>query len=169
LLHAKKALTTYASPASQIRKYQGDGLGEADSRPWKLQKQGSGSSSSSSSFRGDLPPPREDNSSFRNGSNRDTTRNIPACIACEGNHRLQNHPPSTTTFGDGSSCFTAMRDGELWTIKPFQGPNPKRVCVAFNLPQGCHRPHDVPAQHICSLCGKEHGAVPRNSSCSRRS
>ncbi|KAJ6508291.1 hypothetical protein C8R45DRAFT_922054 [Mycena sanguinolenta] len=165
MLHAKKAVVAYASD-SLTRKYQPNDR-ETEQHSSKLQKHGNGgfSSSSASSSRSDSSA-RGDNHSFRNG-NRDSTRSVPTCIACEGNHRLQNHPPKATSFPDGSSCFSAMRDGELWTSKPYQGPNTRRVCIAFNLPQGCHRAHEVPALHICSLCGKDHGAVPRNTACAR--
>ncbi|KAJ6449278.1 hypothetical protein C8R45DRAFT_1114769 [Mycena sanguinolenta] len=157
MLHAKKAMVVYASD-SLTRKYEHSS---------KLQKHGNGgfSSSLASSSRSDSSA-GGDNHSERNG-NRNSTRSVQTCIACEGNHRLQNHPPKATLFPDGSSCFSAMRDGEVWTSKPYQGPNTRRVCIAFNLPQGSHRAHEVPALHICSLCGKDHGAVPRNTTCAR--
>lgn len=167
LLYAKGAAAIYVSPESP-RKHMLDR--EPDLRSHKVAKQGNDASSSS---RVDLSSSRGDSSSFR-GPNRDATkadsdntRSAPTCIICEGNHRLKEHPSEATSFADGSSCFTGKRNGrELWTIRPFQGRN-QQICVPFNLPHGCNRPHDPSALHICSLCGREHGAIPRSSSCLR--
>ncbi|KAJ7874552.1 hypothetical protein B0H14DRAFT_3859813 [Mycena olivaceomarginata] len=55
---------------------------------------------------------------------------------------LKQHPAHAISFADGSACFTLLRQGELWTVKPFRGQDCKRICVEFNLPHGCQRTHD---------------------------
>ncbi|KAJ6481530.1 hypothetical protein C8R47DRAFT_1218305 [Mycena vitilis] len=136
-LHAKHALALQ-NLDSPSRKRTWDREVDASSRPPKVPRQGN---DSPSSFRGDYASPRGDSSSFRSGSGAPRG---PTCIACDGPHRLKHHPVTTTTFVDSvTTCFSLPRQGDLWTVKPFRGAEPKRICVEFNLPQGCHRTHEV--------------------------
>ncbi|KAJ7753500.1 hypothetical protein B0H16DRAFT_1459395 [Mycena metata] len=157
ILHAKWAAALYMFPESPGKKRTGER--EPDSYSSKVPRQ---TNNSPSSFPRDSSPPRGDPSSFRN--NNGAPRG-PSCLVCDGPHRLKSHPPATTSFADGPLCFSQSRNGELWTARPFKGPDVKQICIEYNLPQGCRRIHDT--LHACSLCGKEHAALPRNAQCSR--
>ncbi|KAJ7086186.1 hypothetical protein C8R44DRAFT_752596 [Mycena epipterygia] len=151
-LHAKAAVELY-SPSSRRQDR------DPDVRLSKVPRQ---TNDSPSSFRGD-----RGTDSFR-GAERDSFCSGTACACCAGPHKLRDHTATATTFGDGKPCFTMYRDAALWTIKPFRGSQTQRICVDYNLPSGCRRLHDPKARlHICSFCGREHPAIPFNSSCGR--
>jgi hypothetical protein len=147
-LHAKQAVALY-NLNSPSRKRSWDREPETPVRHSKAPRQ---VNESPSSFRGDYLSPRGDSSSFRNGPG---TARGPSCIACDGPHRLKHHPATVVSFSEGSSCFSLPRNHELWTVKPFKGPECKGICVDFNLPRGCQRTHDAssPHAHVCSFCG----------------
>ncbi|KAJ7483039.1 hypothetical protein B0H11DRAFT_1914780 [Mycena galericulata] len=162
ILHAKRYSMKYASSESPSRKRLADR--EPDFREAKASRYSVADASPSSS-RGDSQSSRGDNYSFRSGAPSSQRLN-PSCIICEGSHRLKNHPSTATSFGDGGSCFSVLRHNELWTSKPFKGTERKRICIEFNFPNGCQQTHgEPPALHICSLCGKNHAAIPRNAAC----
>ncbi|KAJ7429780.1 hypothetical protein B0H11DRAFT_1921983 [Mycena galericulata] len=153
-LHAKEAMELYSSPIRRLDR-------EPDLRPSKVPRQTN--DSPGSSFRGD-----RGGDSFRSPPDRDSFRSGPACACCTGPHKLREHPIEAVTFGDGKPCFSSYRNGELWTAKPFRGPQTQRICVDYNLPSGCRRPHDPKGRlHICSFCGRDHPALPFNIACSR--
>jgi hypothetical protein len=95
------------------------------------------------------------------------------CLICGGTHPFREHPTSVTSFPDGRPLFACLRpDGFIWTVRPFNGRESKRICITFNLRanKGCDGRSGGTEhwQHICSLCGKDsHGATSRHPSCGR--
>lgn len=83
------------------------------------------------------------------------------CVCCAGPHTLNHHPSGATTFTDGKPCFSHVQNGVLFVMRSLNTPAPQKVCVSFNLAGGCHHQHDGALLHICSFCGKTHGALSR--------
>lgn len=91
----------------------------------------------------------------------------PACLLCGRDHRYRDHPSSSTSFEDGKPLFCRFTDAALWTVKPFKGPSPKRICTVWNISKSCDGQHAADCVHFCSLCGGDHTALERNARCSR--
>ena len=92
------------------------------------------------------------------------TSSFPAvCICCAGPHKLKDHPTSVTTFQDGKSLFSIVRDNNLIVVK-----TGKTICILFNLSWGCATPrHGNERVHVCSLCGGNHAALSMHPDCGR--
>ncbi|KAJ7913089.1 hypothetical protein B0H13DRAFT_2326726 [Mycena leptocephala] len=114
---------------------------------------------------------RDQAHSFRESRNPQTPAEgarLPACLVCAGPHRVSDHPTASTSFSDGKPLFACRKGGDLFTVKPFRGAEPKKICGSFNIGKGCqanHPPHEH--LHICSLCGNDHQALSRNPDCTR--
>ncbi|KAF9060720.1 hypothetical protein BDP27DRAFT_1339154, partial [Rhodocollybia butyracea] len=90
----------------------------------------------------------------------------PTCIICAASHLLRLHLASAIAFSDGKPCFSAYQDSELRTLKPLgSAKETKPICIPYNLASGCKHQHDDGRLHICSLCGREHSALSRVTSC----
>ncbi|KAJ7700118.1 hypothetical protein B0H17DRAFT_1129096 [Mycena rosella] len=110
---------------------------------------------------------RDQRQSFRDRDPQEPSRG-PSCFICAGPHRVADHDPKSTKFSDGQPLFSCRRNGDLFTVKPFRGPEPRRLCGSFNVGRGCQATHSPQERlHVCSLCGKDHAALSRDPDCVR--
>ncbi|KAG6886511.1 hypothetical protein C0992_003634 [Termitomyces sp. T32_za158] len=91
----------------------------------------------------------------------------PACLLCGKTHWFPDHPGNIAMFDDGKPLFTRLAGNQLVIAKSTKGGAIKKVCGVFNLNRPCDNRHGSDALHICSLCGGDHPALARFSSCLR--
>lgn len=113
---------------------------------------------SKQSFYADAPTSRT-TSSFQDSG--------PACLICGRSHRYRDHPASISSFEDGKPLFCRLDGNTMYTMNPFKGPSPKRICSMWNINQNCDARHGADCIHSCSFCGGEHSALERNPACAR--
>ncbi|KAJ3857520.1 hypothetical protein EV368DRAFT_60860 [Lentinula lateritia] len=136
-------------------------LSSSTKRPLEPDSQGRGAMKAPHTISNDSPR------SFRaaDSSNRSST---PTCLICASSHPLRSHPTTAVAFSDGKPFYSIYQDGELRTAKPSgNSKESKRICIAYNLANGCQYQHEDGRLHTCSLCGREHAALSRSAGCLR--
>jgi hypothetical protein len=59
-----------------------------------------------------------------------------SCLICLGPHNASDHP-SPKTFQDGSAHFSKLDGSALRTTSSFRGPQPRILCIKYNIGKQC--------------------------------
>lgn len=105
---------------------------------------------------------------FRGG--RDDRSSSATCVSCGGSHDLRDHPPTSSSFRDGTPLFSKYQvDNATRRVSFVRALNPSaNICISYNIHKPCTLPsgHDG-REHACSLCGGSHPALARSNDCKR--